>query len=277
MVENRASMLSFALDSSLPLLCVVVVAIAIVLAVAGLLVARRVLPAETLDAHHYVTSAQFQVMGTIYAVLLAFVIITVWQHHSAITTTLAEEAGNLLELRRDAGQYPDSVGRPLVDALQAYAAAVVDDEWEAMRHGGESARAEAAYENVWRLYRTLPVSDFRELAAQTETLRRMNGLAESRHLRLLHARTTIDPILWIALLAGAALTIGFSYLFGAKHLGFQILTTAIFAGTIALFICVIVVLDAPFTRAGSVSQEPFLRVLRIMQRGYPSATVSGAR
>lgn len=277
MVENRASMLSFALDSSLPVLCVAVVALAIALAVAGLLVARLILPAETLDVHHYMTSAQFQVMGTIYAVLLAFVIITVWQHHSAITTTLEEEAANLLELRRDAGQYPESIGRPLVDALQAYAVAVVDDEWEAMRHGGESARAAKAYDDVWRLYRTLPVTDFRELAAQTETLRRMNNLAESRHLRLLRARTTIDPILWIALLTGGALTIGFSYLFGAKHLGFQVLTTAIFAGTIALFICVIVVLDAPFTRAGSVSREPFLRALRIMHKGYPSATVSGER
>jgi hypothetical protein len=270
-------MLPYLLDSSLPVLCGLVVAFAIVLALSGLLVARRVLPAETLDVHRYMTSAQFQVMGTIYAVLLAFVIITVWQHHSAITTTLEEEAANLLELRRDAGQYPESIGRPLVDALQAYAAAVVDDEWEAMRHGGESARAEKAYENLWRLYRTLPVSDFRELAAQTETLRRMNDLAESRHLRLLRAQTTIDPILWIALLAGGALTVGFSYLFGAKDLGFQVLTTAIFAGTIALFICVIVVLDAPFSRAGSVSREPFLRALRIMHEGYSSTTVSGER
>jgi hypothetical protein len=270
-------MLSWLLDSSLPTLCGTVVAFAIVLAVAGLFVARRVLPAETLDVHHYMTSAQFQVMGTIYAVLLAFVIITVWQHHSAITTTLQEEAADLLELRRDAGQYPESIGKPLVDSLEAYASAVVEDEWEAMSHSGESDRAEEAYENVWRLFKTLPVTDLRELAIQTETLRRMNDLAESRHLRLLRVRTTIDPILWIALLAGGALTIGFSYLFGAKHLGFQVLTTAIFAGTIALFICVILVLDAPFTRAGSVSREPFLRALRIMHQGYPSATVSGER
>ena len=268
-------MLSWLLDSSLPALCAIVVAFAIVLAVAGLLVARRVLPGQTLEIHHYMTSAQFQVMGTIYAVLLAFVIITVWQHHSAITTTLEEEAANLLELRRDAGQYPESIGRPLVDALQAYASAVVDDEWEAMGHGGESDRAEQAYENIWRLFGKLPVTDLRELAIQTETLRRMNDLAETRHLRLLRVRTTVDPILWIALLAGGALTIGFSYLFGAKHLGFQVLTTAVFAGTIALFICVIVVLDAPFARAGSVSREPFLRALRIMHEGYPSTTVSG--
>jgi hypothetical protein len=146
-----------------------------------------------------------------------------------------------------------------------------------MRRGGESARAEEAYQNLWRLYRTLPVGDLRELAVQTETLRRMNDLAENRHLRILRARSTIDPILWIALLTGAVLTIGFSYLFGAKDLGFQILTTATFAGAIALFICVIVVLDAPFTRAGSVSREPFLRALRIMHQGYPSTTVSGER
>ena len=78
-------MVSFALDSSLPVLCGMVVAFAIALAVGGLLIARRILLAETLDFHHYMTSAQFQVMGTIYAVLLAFVIITVWQNHNAIT------------------------------------------------------------------------------------------------------------------------------------------------------------------------------------------------
>src|SRR5262249_5249367 len=153
----------------------------------------------------------------------------------------------------------------------------VDDEWDAMSRGGESDRAEHDYENIWRLFRTLPVNDFRQLAAQNEILRQTNDLAENRHLRLLRARTTVDPVLWIALVAGGALTIAFSYLFGAKHLGYQILTTAVFAGTIALFICVIVVLDAPFTRAGPVSREPFLRALRIMHEGYPSARVSGER
>ncbi len=257
------------LDLALPWLCLTVVGSGIALALAGLLVTRRVLPRERLAPHHDMTGAEFQVVGTIYAVLLAFVVITVWQHHNGITTTVEEEAANLLELRRDATQYPESVAGPLVAALRAYAEAVVDDEWDAMSHGGESPRARAAFDDVWRLYRALPVGDFRELAAQGETLRRMNDLAENRNLRLLRARSKIPPVLWVALLGGAALTVGFSYFFGVSNLRLHMLTTATFAGTIALFIFVIVVLEAPFTRAGSVSREPFLRVLRIMRDGNP--------
>ena len=264
-------MAAFWYDLSLPWLCVAVVACGIAAALAGLLAARRILPRETLALHHDMTGAEFQVVGTIYAVLLAFVVITVWQHHNSITTTVEEEAANLLELRRDAAQYPDAVARPLVAALRAYAEAVVDDEWDAMRHGGESPRAHEAFENLWRLYRALPVADFRELAAQGETLRRMNDLAGNRNLRLLRARSNIHPVLWLALLAGAGLTVGFSYFFGVRNLRLHLLTTATFAGTIALFISVIVVLDAPFTRAGSVSPEPFRRVLRVMKEARPSA------
>jgi len=263
------SFLSDLPDLSLAWLGVTVVASGIALALGGLLVARRILPRERLAPHHDMIGPEFQVVGTIYAVLLAFVVITVWQHHNSITDTVEEEASNLLELRRDAGQYPEAVSRPLLAALRAYAEAVVDDEWDAMRRGGESPRAREAYRELWRLYRELPVADLRELAAETETLRRMNDLAANRNLRLLHSRERIPSVLWITLLAGAVLTVGFSYYFGVSNLRLHMLATATFAGTIALFIFVIVVLEAPFTRAGAVSREPFQRVLRIMQDTGP--------
>jgi hypothetical protein len=133
-----------------------------------------------------------------------------------------------------------------------------------MSRGAESARAQAAFEQLWHTYRELPVHDERELAAQIETLRRMNDLAENRHLRLLRSRSKIPSVLWLGLLAGAGLTVAFSYFFGARSLGLQVLMTAGFAGTIALFIFVILVLDAPFTGFSPVSREPFTRALRVM-------------
>src|SRR5262249_24226351 len=82
-------------------------------------------------------------------------------------------------------------------------------------------------------------------AAQTETRRRMNALADNRTLRLLRARERIPAVLWVTLLAGAVLTVGFSYFFGVSNLRLHLLATATFAGTIALFIFVIVVLETP--------------------------------
>jgi hypothetical protein len=250
----------------LPVIGSAIVALGIAVAVVGLMLARRFLPLETLASHHDITGAWFQVVGTLYAVLLAFIVITVWQRYEGLTTTVELEAANILELHRDAREYPEPVRDALDASLRAYVEAVTGDEWEAMSHLRESPRAQEAFERLWRVYRELPVQDDRQLAAQIETLRRMNALAENRHLRLLRSRSKIPSVLWLGLLAGGCLTIGFSYFFGARSLPLQILMTAGFAGTIALFIFVIVMLDAPFARPSGVSREPFTRAVDVMER-----------
>src|SRR5262245_3572712 len=132
----------------LPLLVVGagIVVFGIALAVGGLMIARRVLPLDTLASHHDITGAQFQVVGTLYAVLLAFIVITVWQRYESLTTTVEMEAANVLELFRDTRQYPDAVHDALARNLRAYADAVVGDEWEAMGRGAERPRAQATFE-----------------------------------------------------------------------------------------------------------------------------------
>src|SRR5262249_40358759 len=142
--------------------------------------------------------------------------------------------------------------------------AVVGDEWDAMSRGGESATAQTAFEHLWDMYRTLPVHDERELATQIETMRRMNDLSADRHLRLLRSRSKMPSVLWLGLLGAGLLTMAFSYCFGARSAALQIFLTAGFAGTISLFIFVIVILDAPFAGAHPISREPFLRALRVM-------------
>jgi hypothetical protein len=260
---------SWVTNLPLPAVGAAIVLLGITVAVAGLLTARRLLPLDTLAFHHDITGSWFQVVGTLYAVLLAFVVITVWQRYDGLTSTVELEAADVLELFRDTRQYPAEVHDALAATLHAYVTAVIGDEWDAMSRGGESATAQTAFEQLWRTYRELPVRDDRELAAQIETLRRMNDLAANRHLRLLRSRSKIPPVLWLGLLGGALLTITFSYFFGARSTALQIFLTAGFAGTISLFIFVIVILDAPFAGANPVSREPFQRALGVMATEGP--------
>ena len=76
-------------------------------------------------------------------------------------------------------------------------------------------------------------------------------------------------MLWLGLLGGALLTISFSYFFGARSTTLQVLLTAGFAGTISLFIFVIVILDAPFAGTHPISREPFERALCVMAAEGP--------
>jgi len=255
---------SWVTNLPLPAVGAGIVLLGIAVAVVGLLCVRRLLPLDLLAFHHDITGAWFQVVGTLYAVLLAFIVITVWQRYEGLTSTVELEAANVLELFRDTRQYPPEVHASLAAGLHAYVTAVIRDEWDAMSRGGESAKAQAEFEQLWRAYRQVPVHDERELAAQIETLRRMNDLAENRHLRLLRSRSKIPRVLWLGLLGGALLTMSFSYFFGARSRTLQVLLTAGFAGTISLFIFVIVILDAPFAGSHPISREPFQRALRVM-------------
>lgn len=243
---------------------VVSVAAAVALAVAGLYLFRRLVPLDILISDHDITGAKFQVMGTIYAVLLAFVVITVWQQYYSVSSTVEVEASKLLDLYRDAAEFPQPLQGEMRAHLEAYGRAVVDAEWDAMSRGHESVQARDEFLRLWKVYRQLPVRDLRELAAQNETINRMSELGENRQLRLLRARSRLPTVLWVVLLIGAVATIGFSYFFGARSVRLQAVMVAIFTSAIALFFFVIAALDTPFSGAGWVSPEPFKRALHTM-------------
>jgi len=237
---------------------------AVLIAVGGLFVFRRFVPLDILASHHDITGAKFQVMGTIYAVLLAFVVVTVWQQYYSIATTVEIEASKVLDLYRDAAEFPEPMQSELRNQLRAYAQAVVEEEWDTMARGHECTHARIEFQKLWAVYRQLPVRDLRELAAQDETLRRMNELGENRQLRLLRARSRVPTVLWIAVVLGAVATIGFSYFFGARSVRLQAVMVAIFTAAISLFFYVIAALDTPFSGTGWISPRPFTRALHTM-------------
>jgi hypothetical protein len=243
------------------LLGIVIIAFAVALAIAGLLLVRRLVPLEVLESHHEVAGAKFQVMGTLYAVLFAFVIIVTWQQFQEVSMAVDLEAITLADLFRDAAEYPEATRVRFRSQLRTYAEIVVADEWEAMGRGEESRRAWEEYDKLWDIYRQLRVSDFTGIALQIETIRRMNELGEHRRLRLLHSKAEIPPVLWFSLAVGSMLTVSFSYFFGTKRLGSQLLMMALFAGGLALLVVIIVVLDQPFKGYGRISPEPFIQVL----------------
>jgi Protein of unknown function (DUF4239) len=241
-------------------IALVLIGVAVASSVAGLLIVRRFVPAAVLQPQHDVASPKFQVIGTLYAVLLAFVVVVVWQQFQAASVTVDVEATKLSDLYRDAEEYPDAERVRLRRQLRAYAEAVVADEWDAMARGGESTRAWVEYDALWKVYRALRPRDVTEVPIATETLRRMNELGEARNLRLLHSRASIHPVLWAGLISVGVLTIGFSYFFGTQ-LRAQVVMTAIFSAAIAILVFIVVVLAHPFRGYGRISPDPFERDL----------------
>ena len=250
--------------ASLPisLLGVLVVGTAILLAVAGLVFVRRLVPLSVLETNHEVGGILIQIVSPAYAVLLAFVVFAVWTQHDDADSFVAEEANRLANLFRNAPGLPEPEQSQLLTGLRQYGQIVIDQEWDAMARGEESQQVSDTYDSLATLLVGMEPLSGREGGFYRASLENLNALGDLRTRRLLSSRTALPTVLWILLIGGGGITIGFSYLFGAKNLWAQALMTAAAAGTIAFFLFLILVTDLPFTGDVKVSPEALQLVLK---------------
>ena len=80
-----------------------------------------------------------QVVGTSFAVLLAFVILAGFQTYSGARAAAGSEATAVLDMARTAALFPAAQRDRFRGDLTCYGRAVVVEEWPAMRRGDSSA------------------------------------------------------------------------------------------------------------------------------------------
>src|SRR5215210_2836338 len=111
---------------------VFIVAIAVLVSLMGLALVRRMVPIGELAEHTDVAGYVYAVIGVIYAVVLALVVIAAWEEYRDARQAAVTEASAVLNLARAANGWPDVDREEVESALVAYARQVVDVEWPAM-------------------------------------------------------------------------------------------------------------------------------------------------
>jgi hypothetical protein len=178
-----------------------VVGTAVCSAIGGMLLVRRSVTLSTLESHNQVAGFIYSVVGVVYAVLLAFIAIVVWQQHTSVQTQVEQEANELGDLYRNAQVFPEEVRTRLQNQIRAYSRIVVEKEWPAMVKGETSADAWAAFNQLWRAYQQLEPRNGYESVWYTKSLDRLDQLGDYRRLRLLSNRAAVPALMWVVLLA----------------------------------------------------------------------------
>src|SRR4029077_10374494 len=162
------------------------------------------------------------------------------------------EAGILGDLMRDAGLFPDPERTELRNELREYGQAVIDEEWLGMANGQSSSHVWDVLNRLFGSFSRLKPATPRETNFHSEMLTRLNELSDHRRLRLLSADSKVPPLLWAVLIAGALITVGFSYFLGVE--GDCAHATGSLAAMIAMTLYLIFAIDRPF--AGTLRVEP---------------------
>ena len=223
---------------------------------------RAEVPPSALVATNDMIGNALQTLGTVYAVLLAFVVFVVWGQFNEARAAVENEANSIGDLYRVlAGLSPptrDSARRKLL----AYLDEVLGDEWAAMACLDEhtTAALSADLELVWDELRQARPADELQHTYLTEALNRFNDLSDARSVRLSTARMRMPFALRALLYLGAAMTVGLMFCQGVESFTLHALAAGSLAGAIAHVIYVIEDLDDAFSGDWQVPREPFERL-----------------
>ena len=231
-------------------------------AVLGQLGIQRVWPKLAEGEHNDVAGFIIAVVGVIYAVLLAFVVIISWENFSNAEGIVGQEASALRTIYRESSAFPQDVRDQLHDDVRRYAAAAVEREWPAMAEGraGDAAVAQVLDEMSQHLTQ-LPATTPTQQEYVGAEAARFNDLVTARSQRLDYAEQGVPAVLWIALVVGAIVTIGFATIFGLSSVRLHIVITASLAAVIGVLLFVSIAIDHPFRGDVAVSPLPLERVL----------------
>jgi hypothetical protein len=223
---------------------------------------RRTWPGLAKGEHNDVAGFIIAVVGVIYAVLLAFVVIVSWEKFVSAESVVGEEASALRSIYRESTAFPLELREQLNDDVRRYATTVIEEEWPAMAdgHAGDPAVALVLDEMVVHLT-SLPATTPTQAEFVGAEAQRFNDLVSARSQRLDFVDQGVANVLWIALVVGAVVTIGFAMIFGLRSAALHVVMTGSLAVTIGVLLFVAIVMDRPFGGGVMVEPRPLERVL----------------
>ena len=98
----------------------------------------------------------------------------------------------------------------------------------------------------------------------------LHALRVARVEREAAASSSLPGVLWLAILLGGLITVGYVAVYGVRDRALHVVFTAAFAALVGLSMGVIVVLDHPYTGDTAVSPAPFVRAMALMDKVDPA-------
>jgi hypothetical protein len=239
------------------------------LALAGLELVQRLVPATSRQRHNDVAGFIYAPLGVIYAVLLALVVIAVWGEYDSAGETVEQEANAVAEIAWLAHRLPEPEGSHIQELARSYAHEVVDKEWPLMEQGQTPLMTQTQGTPAgWTLIDEIR-ANLQQFQPHTpadeqlyaEGLDQIQRLADARRMRLVAAEEGVPGVLWAVLIFGGIAAIGFTYLFGMENTWAHRLMVVTLAAVIGLVLFTIGAMEHPFSGGARIGTGAFDLIL----------------
>lgn len=261
---------------------ILVVVLPTTIAMFGPVLMRRIFGIERLIVNNEIAGFKFAVVGVIYGLLLTFAAISTWDKFSEAQVSVIEEAAAASAIYQLTNG-PEQDQLAVRGALSNYLKLAIDKDWPAMEVEQESEEVSAAlgelYIDVIRLIQKgamvpaqkkvrqkgaiIPAQNGAMAQALTiELIKQLDTITKSRRTRVHLSAGIVPNMLWDVLIIGAALTIIFTFFFGAENLAAQVSMIGILAAMIFMSLLMIISFDHPFTGPVHIGPEALKDLLK---------------
>jgi len=225
---------------------------------------NRVWPQEKRSVNNDLIGWQLTIVGTTYAVILGFMLYTVWTTYGAAQLNCDLEANALRNVYHLAEGLPEPGRTQLKQYARDYAEAVIARDWPEMARGeipeGSHTISQAMIHTVQRVKVDSPTS----AVYLDHTFSALTTLSEHRRTRILQVVYKLPPIFWAVLIAGGVVTILSSATFGARTPLLHAFQVTSFTLLITLTLLAIGDVNRPFQGWIHVDNYAFVRALQFM-------------
>jgi hypothetical protein len=176
----------------------ILVVLTTALAMVGPIVVRRYVGLEKLAAHNEIAGFKFATIGVLYAALLAFATIVVWQRFSDAEAAVVQEAGAAATIYRVLPGIGEKPAAELQGALSKYLIAAIENDWPAMDRGSArpSPASRAALDAVYSALLTFEPTRQGDVVLVAEILRQLDVITQARETRLIAAAGVVPNVIW---------------------------------------------------------------------------------
>jgi hypothetical protein len=216
-------------------------------------------PSEQRRPHNDLIGWQLSVLGTTYAVIIGFMLYTVWINFGTADLNTDSEANALVNLYRLCDGLPAQQGEKLKALTRAYGDAVVDQEWREMAVNTIPEQSREITRQMWLTLMATKGASPTELTAEDHALYELSALAGYRRIRVVQSESRLPGVLWFVLLVGGAVTVASTCMFGASNGALHVIQVGAFAALISLVLVAIADINRPFQGSVHVSDYAFRR------------------
>jgi ABC-type Co2+ transport system permease subunit len=219
-------------------------------------------PSMTRGDHNDVVGFIIAVVGVVYAVLLAFVVIVTWENFTGAEQVVGQEASALRSIYRESVAFPGPTQERLHALVLEYADDVTSLEWPAMVRGQQGdARVGEVLDRFAAEIAHAPVTTPNQQEFISSEAAQLGQLVSLRSRRLDFVNQGIPTVLWIAMMVGGIVTIGFAPMFGLERGALHSLMVGSLTALVGVLFFVAVVINYPFAGGVAVEPAPFDRVV----------------